>query len=503
MKKLLYIFFIIFITSSSCTTKSKNSDLSYLEEISSIENFRINIESIITFLKNDKEITLKNKDTEIMTVAQKNNLRYLWSCFQDYYYVLNEIKENHRKFYSLNRYPVDFDDFMCYYFAFLTEYRYALELISILENNPDIDIILNEASKELNIPKNSYKYFKKHYLNISIATRFVAMNVIFREFQKHAPQQIEKYINADKSYIWKMGKGKGIILTIENSIDIIDKARFTLWYPIQKNLAYLASRIKVKRRGKYLISKKQIRTITKQLEPGDIFLERREWHLTNIGIPGFWTHSVLYIGLPEERDKFFNEDSATVCWVLSQGESSGNFDSLLKKDYPEAYKLCIKKQPDNNYARVIESLKEGVIFASIEKSANCDGITVLRPKLKTIEKAIAIYNSFSYLGRAYDYNFDFISDSTLLCTELIFKAYEENEFSKGLHFPISSIGGRKFVSVNNIAKQFSEQFESDSTQFDFILFYDGVEKMNKAVESDLTHFLSSWKRPKWHVFTQD
>ena len=51
------------------------------------------------------------------------------------------------------------------------------------------------------------------------------------------------------------------------------------------------------------------------MQPGDILLERREWYLSNIGLPGFWPHGALYIGTPEQRREIFFEIAAEV-WLV-------------------------------------------------------------------------------------------------------------------------------------------------------------------------------------------
>ena len=55
----------------------------------------------------------------------------------------------------------------------------------------------------------------------------------------------------------------------------------------------------------YLISPEMVQKYQSILELGDVLLERRNWHATNMGIPGFWPHVALYIGALGEMDAFF------------------------------------------------------------------------------------------------------------------------------------------------------------------------------------------------------
>jgi len=38
---------------------------------------------------------------------------------------------------------------------------------------------------------------------------------------------------------------------------------------------------------------------------------------------------------------------------------------------------------------------------------------------------------------------------------------------------------------------------------DFVLFFDGNEKKEKAVRADVELFRKSWERPKWHIVIKD
>ena len=42
------------------------------------------------------------------------------------------------------------------------------------------------------------------------------------------------------------------------------------------------------------------------LKPGDVFVTRHKYALTNLFLPGFWPHSAVYIGSEQERDLLRN-----------------------------------------------------------------------------------------------------------------------------------------------------------------------------------------------------
>ncbi|HWH70330.1 MAG TPA: YiiX/YebB-like N1pC/P60 family cysteine hydrolase, partial [Candidatus Sulfotelmatobacter sp.] len=168
----------------------------------------------------------------------------------------------------------------------------------------------------------------------------------------------------------------------------------------------------------------------------------------------------------------------------------------------EAYQESQSPREAGHPVRVIEAIGEGVSFTSLEHSAACDSLAVLRPRVLKAEKAQALVRAFHYAGRPYDYNFDFATDSELVCTELVYKAYEPTEGCRGLTFPLVEMLGRKVTPANELASQFDAQYGTLSQQSDLILFLDGQERAGKAIEAPETAFRQSWQRPKWHVLTQ-
>ena len=258
---------------------------------------------------------------------------------------------------------------------------------------------------------------------------------------------------------------------------------------------------KVHRKDELLISPAQIDQLHAKLLPGDVLLVRREWFLSNIGLPGFWPHAALYVGTPEERRKFFATPEIDA-WVKAQGEASGDFEQLIQSRSAANYAISLQPHEQGHPTRVIEAMSAGVSFTAIEHCINADAVVVLRPLLTKTDKALAILRAFHYAGRPYDFNFDFRTDSELVCTELVFKSYEPAHDMHGLHLPLEEMLGRQLLPANLIAKQFDEQYGTPDAQFEFISFLDGHEHEGKAVESTVDEFRKSWQRPKWHVLTQ-
>ena len=133
----------------------------------------------------------------------------------------------------------------------------------------------------------------------------------------------------------------------------------------------------------------------------------------------------------------------------------------------------------------------------------CSTIVVLRPNLSQKAVAGAILNAFHYRGRPYDFNFDFRTDSELVCSELIFKAYQTSGDAEGLSLPLSDILGRPIISPNEIAELSYKEYGLEEQQFVFVAFLDGNEKELRAIESNVEQFRQSWKRPKWSVWIQE
>jgi len=425
----------------------------------------------------------------------------VWAAWQrglDYLVALDAIRIRHAAYYRLTG-DAGEQSFLIGYAAMLAEYRAAMEFVARADRNPELDKVLNEAVPELGLPADTYAKMKLRFLNPIIATRFAAREVLRQTYPGGQVPEVRAVIAEDAAFLWKQGLGRGEILTVKNATKIVRSGVDAAWLPVQTGVSEWMGDTKVYRVGRSLISPAQVGRLQELLRPGDVLVERREWYLSNIGLPGYWSHAALYLGTAADRRATFGSDPDVQAWVRSQGEPSGDFETLLAARHPEingaGFPVTEKKEP----VRVIEAISEGVMLTTLEHTADCDSIGVLRPRRSLLERAQALVRALHYAGRPYDFEFDFATDAQLVCTELVYKAYEPRQGYAGLKFDLTEMLGRLLLPANEIVRQHAAAEGTAGQQFDLICFLDGQERTKQAVEASAAVFRTSWQRPKWHV----
>ncbi len=172
----------------------------------------------------------------------------------------------------------------------------------------------------------------------------------------------------------------------------------------------------------YKTSNKQVtpeirQQISQFLKPGDVLVTRHAVALTNLFMPGFWPHAALYVGTPEQRD--------ALGVVVAQEKAS-----LWGAD------IC-----------TLEALKDGVRLRTLESTLSVDYFVVLRPQVSDGLIAKAIERGVAHVGKGYNFDFDFFSSDRLVCTEVVYRAYDGLE---GIEFPLTERAGRKTLSAEEL-----------------------------------------------------
>lgn len=470
-----------------------------VDDTASIAIYRDGLSSILTYIEANPEVFAPD-DGVFPSRGQKEDLWNTWESYLDYHLALESIRQFFSDYSDLGDRALRHQAFRVLYAAFLTQYRFALELLEQTDRHHMADKILNDAVPETGLPADTFAEFKYRYLNLLRAGEYAALRVL-NKTMKGLPGELDAGIREDASIIWNMGKGKGEALTLKNAGQVVRNNAFKVWFPVQAGVSQFMGDIRVKRPGTFLITPGQIGDLIPDLLPGDIVITRREWFLSNVGLPGFWSHAALYTGIADERKEFF-DTGRMKNWLKEREEGAPDFEDLLRLKYPKAYGLSLEKDGAGNPNRVIEAVGEGVIFTTAEHALGADSIAVLRPKLSETDKALAILRAFHYSGRPYDFNFDFSTDSALVCSELIYKSYEASAENRGLELPLIRIAGRPVTPPNNLAKLFDEELGSSRQQLEFVAFLDGFESAGAALGGTVEEFRVSWTRPNWHILLQ-
>jgi hypothetical protein len=134
--------------------------------------------------------------------------------------------------------------------------------------------------------------------------------------------------------------------------------------------------------------------IERLLRPGDVLVTRHDHAFTNLFLPGYWPHAALYIGSEDDRRRM-------------GVEVGPERDARWKGD-----------------RRVLEALKDGVLFRPLEQTLAVDAVAVIRPQLEEDELARAIERAAQHEGKLYDFDFDFFRSDRLVCTEVMYRAFD-------------------------------------------------------------------------------
>lgn len=470
------------------------------DDVEKIINARHSFEQMKAYMSQNPVLFLKEKTMakRLTSREQREDIWLFWKSFLDRMVLLDMIGSKYEQLYKKTDGQNKQQIFRVAYAVFLLQYRYAVEIISALENDPSMHTMLNEPVPELGLAKNTYTQIKFRFLNVVRATEFTRLSTVYAFYGKDDELRLTPEIKDDSIALLHLGVGEGAVQTLKNALIIVQDAGFTAWFPLQASVSEWMGDVKVLRVNQSLISDDQISDMEEILLPGDILLERREWYISNIGLPGYWPHAALYVGTAEQRSTYFNEHE-----VKQHYAKEGGFETALKTQYPVAYSASFLVDAYGHIPKVIEAISEGVSFTSMEHSVDADSVAILRPKLSKLEKARAIQRAFHFIGRPYDFDFDFLTDAELVCTELIYKVYEPAEGITGLNLPTRKILGRTVTTANDITKLFDDEFKTDSEQFEFIIFYDGHERKKSAVKSNVEVFKGSWKRSKMFIWIQD
>lgn len=479
----------------------------FRDDLTLVRRYDRGLTEVMSYAKGRPDLFPRDEEVEL-TPAQKAELRQIWQVVLDYMRALDGIKEYWRsfhKFKAIRERRAHAEAFLVGYAAWMVQYRHGLDFVDLTVPSKVMEKLLDESSARHDIPEGAFARLKWNIIHVNAVTRLLGRSQYFKTVQ---PALEDADCNRKEWCNWGMAsvasyhgesvdqlRHRAAVQFSYNAFDIARDSTFQAWFPVQKNVASWMGDTRVARLHRHLITVEQLDDMRDVMEPGDIIVARHNWYLSNVGLPGFWPHAELYVGSPGELEAYF--DDKEVRNYFQSERDAPDLVSYLKENSPVAWHAYTAGETVPK--RVIEAVSDGVVFSTLEKAAGADYVGVMRPRRTRVEKAIAIVRAFELYGRPYDFNFDFVTDQSLVCTELVYKAWRPTENSSGLIFELVDVAGRKTLPANELVRQFDESKRQD---LEFVYFLDGRERTESAVVADEAAFRSSWERPKWDVAQQ-
>lgn len=178
--------------------------------------------------------------------------------------------------------------------------------------------------------------------------------------------------------------------------------------------------------GSYFMKGKDVRKVMSLVQPGDILLRKFKNYLNGPFIPGYFSHSALYVGPVKKAEKktvtrdrgkkIFQYGKQMVIHALAEGVIIEDLLSFCRCDYLAVLRFpkkirCVSGArslpiPSKEYATEETDILEQ-IEAGQELSFRDVFPIIYRMALKNV-------------GRPYDFQFDFANFDRLSCTEFIY-----------------------------------------------------------------------------------
>jgi len=299
-------------------------------------------------------------------------------------------------------------------------------LVDVLAKHKLVQRKINEGSPQNRI---SGRVFTDIYQSLSDADNAIKM------------QYMMNFVDANRDYIEKL-KSDDLIGSIINNLDELETSLHSsqrafiklrmqyLRHAITRRFAVskqLSTFFILEKAGRVIAdigdsnNKRVTADIQKQalaiMEPGDVIITRHDFVASNLFLPGYWPHAALYIGTETERQQLNIEldDVTAQRWV---GE-----------------------------IRTLEAKKDGVLFRSLSETLQVDEFIVLRPRLEKAEIARALQRVSRHEGKGYNFDFDFFRSDQLVCTEVIYRAFDG---IADIQFKLIERAGRFSLSAEDI-----------------------------------------------------
>ena len=168
------------------------------------------------------------------------------------------------------------------------------------------------------------------------------------------------------------------------------------------------------------------------LLPGDVLVVRKEYALTNYFLPGYWPHAALHLGTPEQL---------TAIDIPCSPNGTPRWDAILSAAAAKGH--CI-----------LEAKKDGVHLRCLGSPLASDSFVILRPQMTLDRIGKGICRVLGHEGKGYDFDFNFGRSDRLVCTEVVYRAFEGDG---GVPFELQHRAGRPTLAGADLVEMAVER----------------------------------------------
>lgn len=437
-----------------------------------------------------------------LTVDEAESLKKGWNEFLGVAIASEGVTDVHRYFPQISIFEnpdLQAQSFTISYSLYMLKFAYFHRIIDAVGLNGEVRTVLNEYSSAFG-EVNSYTDVTERFF---AANSFLRRTIGYLYYLLMTPPHHE--IDSPEYRILLEVAGESQEYLMENVLShLTDRSiAYThgfndvvtgVWLPVQKTVFVdTIGNMHVGDRTEKFITHDDIAVMKRSLQPGDIFLARKNWYASNVGIPGFWTHAGLYTGTLGEMEKYF----ANLFPFTHDGVTYETFETFMARTVPGAYRAYQTPDAQGFLPAVIESETKGVGIHSLEYTAHVDYFGVVRPNIPKRDLLLSLMRAFAHEGKLYDYEFSLTTKDEIFCSELVYDAYVPMRAKAGITFPTSVVSGMELVAPNDIMKKFVEERSMNERDLSFVYFLDGIEAQGVARIANEAAFVESYSRPKF------
>jgi hypothetical protein len=356
--------------------------------------------------------------------------------------------------------------FLASYTAASVLYETSIQFVTLFNDAPNAVRKLNEAEPLWNIPPGLFDTVRRSLADEDNRKLMQRAQNFYRQHRENfvrlnltTPSPFDRF-HAAIAKSEKTVRESTLVALAAGAATPFTDARDTGKEAIYRAQTFISSwvgdtKVREPHGGKSLIQPAHLKELTAKLKPGDLMLERRNWFLSNAFLPGYWPHAALYVGTAEDLRRLGLDRDPRV---------RKHWEKFLTRD-------------DKGHERVIiEAISEGVVFTSMEHSVGeADAAAFLRPNLSEERIKEVIARAFSHAGKPYDFEFDFFSTDKLVCSEVVYRAFDGD-----IKLPLVDVMGRKTLPPIEIVRQCARERNLPPEQFTFVAWLHSDERAGRA-----------------------